>query len=134
MYRQSIAILHEVGDVVYLSRALKSFGMLERQEGNLDEAARLQEEVVAGYREVGRLLDVAYEGLVLGQTLELSGERDQAVEYYRACLEHGIAADNNILRGTALGHLGELDAARRELQGHSMFLIQLDEWLDERPW
>lgn len=134
MYRQSIAILHEVGDVAYLVRALKRFAVLERQEGNLDEATRIQEEVVAGFREVGRLLDVAFEGLILGRILELAGERDQAVEYYRACLEHGIAADNNILRGMALGHLGELDAARRELQGHATFLTKLDDWLDERPW
>jgi len=134
MYRRAISILREVGDMVFLLHALKGLALLERRKGSLDQAIQVQQEVIDGFREIGRLRDVACEGIELGRCLELSGEKQRAFEYYRACLDQGVAEDSNILRGLGLGHLGEVDDARRELHDQAIRLEELEEWLDERPW
>lgn len=115
-YRQSLALMRQMGNVDMIAYPLGNLGLLALQEGNLDEAHRLIAESVAISQASGNWLGMGDWVLQLGQVLLYLDRTDEAARSLREALAIFEEMDNRRGQASTLASLAHLTLKQQNVE------------------
>ena len=123
-YRQSLELMRQMGNVDMIAYPLGNLGLLELQEGNLDEAHRLIAESVAIARASGNPLGLGDWIFQLGVVLLYLEQTDKAEDLLQEALTIFREMDNHRGEANVLACLGQVALIQKDMMLAADFIRQ----------